>query len=41
MERFFDQFAWLSAPAPEAFARIGEPPGMTVIGPPLAQSDPV
>ncbi|MGI8557556.1 MAG: cupin domain-containing protein [Solirubrobacteraceae bacterium] len=41
MERFFDQFAALSAPEPEAFRSIGSPLGMDVIGPPLAQSDPV
>jgi Cupin domain len=40
MEQFFDQFAALSAPDPEAYARIGDPLGMKVIGPPLAQSDP-
>ncbi len=41
MERFFDQFAALSAPDPKAFAQIGDPLGMKVVGPPLAQSDPV
>jgi hypothetical protein len=41
MERFFDRFAALSAPDPRAFASIGGPLGMEVIGPPLAQSDPV
>ena len=41
MERFFDGFSALSAPDPQAFARIGGPLGMEVIGPPLAQSDPV
>ena len=41
MEHFFDRFAALSAPDPEAFGKIGEPLGMKVIGPPLAQSDPV
>ena len=40
MERFFDQFASLQAPQPEAFARIGRPLGMEVLGPPLGQSDP-
>jgi quercetin dioxygenase-like cupin family protein len=38
-ERFFDDFASLATPDPVAFARIGEPIGMNVIGPPLAQSD--
>ena len=41
MERFFDRFAALSAPDPEAFRSIGAPLGMEVVGPPLAQSDPV
>jgi quercetin dioxygenase-like cupin family protein len=41
MERFFDEFATLSAPDPEAFAEIGSPLGMTILGPPLAQSDPL
>ena len=41
MERFFDGFAALSEPDPEAFGSIGGPLGMKVIGPPLAQSDPV
>jgi quercetin dioxygenase-like cupin family protein len=41
MERFFDRFAALSGPDPEAFGRIGGPLGMEVIGPPLAQSEPV
>jgi quercetin dioxygenase-like cupin family protein len=41
MERFFDRFAALSVPDPEAFGNIGGPLGMEVIGPPLAQSDPV
>ncbi|MGN6871854.1 MAG: cupin domain-containing protein [Solirubrobacteraceae bacterium] len=35
MERFFDEFAALPSPDPEAFARIGEPVGMKVLGPPL------
>jgi quercetin dioxygenase-like cupin family protein len=39
MERFFDEFASLATPDPAAFVRIGEPIGMNVIGPPLAQSD--
>ena len=41
MEHFFDRFAELSAPDPGAFRSIGEPLGMDVVGPPLAQSDPV
>lgn len=41
MEHFFDRFAELSTPDPEAFRSIGEPLGMDVVGPPLAQSDPV
>jgi quercetin dioxygenase-like cupin family protein len=41
MERFFDRFASLSAPDLDAFGRIGGPLGMTVLGPPLAQSDPL
>jgi quercetin dioxygenase-like cupin family protein len=39
MERFFDQFAELSASDPNAFHAIGEPLGMTVLGPPLQQPD--
>jgi hypothetical protein len=31
MERFFDGFAALSEPDPEAFGRIGGPLGMTVV----------
>jgi quercetin dioxygenase-like cupin family protein len=41
MERFFDEFATLSAPDPEAFAQLGDPVGMKILGPPLAQSDPL
>lgn len=41
MERFFDEFASLPAPDPQAFAKVGAPLGMTVLGPPLAQSDPL
>lgn len=41
MERFFEGFAALSAPDPDAFRSIGEPLGMEVIGPPLAESDPM
>jgi quercetin dioxygenase-like cupin family protein len=39
MEHFFDRFAALSAPDPEAFKSIGGPLGMEVVGPPLAQSE--
>ena len=41
MERFFDEFAGLSAPEQDDFAKIGDPLGMKVLGPPLAQSDPL
>jgi quercetin dioxygenase-like cupin family protein len=41
MERFFDRFASVSAPDLDTFGRIGGPLGMTVLGPPLAQSDPL
>jgi len=41
MERFFERFASLSAPKAEDFASIGAPLGMTVLGPPLAQSHPL
>ncbi len=41
LEHFFDDFAALEAPGPEDFARIGEGVGMTVLGPPLAVSDPL
>ncbi len=41
METFFDQVALLSAPGTSDFVTIGGPLGMTVLGPPLAQSDPV
>lgn len=40
MERFFDGFAALDAPDSGAFARIGAEAGMSVVGPPLAQSEP-
>ena len=40
MERFFDRFAALSAPDPDAFAQIGGPLGMEVVGPPLSRCDP-
>jgi quercetin dioxygenase-like cupin family protein len=41
MERFFDNFAALEAPGPTAFATVGAEVGVAVVGPPLAQSDPV
>ena len=41
MERFFEQFALFHEPGPSDFAKIGAPLGMTILGPPLAQSDPV
>jgi glyoxylate utilization-related uncharacterized protein len=41
MERFFDEFAALEAPDPGAFQRVAAKVGMDVVGPPLAQSDPV
>jgi quercetin dioxygenase-like cupin family protein len=41
MEAFFERFAELSAPDPSAFKTIGGGVGMDVVGPPLAQSDPV
>ena len=40
MERFFDRFAELSALDRDAFRAIGEPLGMTVLGPPLEQPGP-
>jgi quercetin dioxygenase-like cupin family protein len=40
MERFFDEFASRAAPERADFATIGDPLGMKVLGPPLAQSDP-
>ena len=40
MERFFDGFAASDAPDSGAFARIGAEAGMSVVGPPLAQSEP-
>jgi quercetin dioxygenase-like cupin family protein len=40
MEHFFEGFAALEAPDSGAFARIGAEVGMSVVGPPLAQSDP-
>lgn len=41
MERFFDDFAALEAPGPDAFETVGAEVGMEVVGPPLAESDPV
>jgi quercetin dioxygenase-like cupin family protein len=41
MEHFFDRFAALEAAGPEAFKTVGATVGMDVVGPPLAQSDPV
>jgi quercetin dioxygenase-like cupin family protein len=43
MERFFDRFAELPAGRvePATFAELGRDAGMTVLGPPLAVSDPV
>jgi quercetin dioxygenase-like cupin family protein len=43
MEAFFDRFATVSADdvGPAVFKELGEPAGMTVVGPPLAQSHPV
>jgi quercetin dioxygenase-like cupin family protein len=43
LERFFERFAELpdDASVPEAFRRLGSQAGMDVVGPPLAQSDPL
>jgi quercetin dioxygenase-like cupin family protein len=41
MERFFEGFAALEEPGPEAFETVGAAVGVEVVGPPLAQSDPV
>jgi quercetin dioxygenase-like cupin family protein len=41
MERFFDGFAALETPGPAAFETVGAEVGVHVVGPPLAQSDPV
>lgn len=38
MERFFDRFAALEAPGPDAFETVGAGVGMAVVGPPLAQA---
>ncbi len=40
MERFFDAFAALRGPGPEAFAEAAVPAGMAVVGPPLAATHP-
>jgi quercetin dioxygenase-like cupin family protein len=41
MERFFERFAALESPGPDAFATLGAEVGMAAVGPPLAESDPV
>lgn len=41
MERFFERFAALDTPDADAFSTVGAEVGMTVVGPPLALSDPV
>jgi hypothetical protein len=43
MESFFERFAELSRSEldPSTFARLGAEVGMTVLGPPLAISDPL
>jgi quercetin dioxygenase-like cupin family protein len=41
MERFFEGFAALEEPGPEAFETVGAAVGVEVVGPPLARSDPV
>ena len=41
MERFFDGFAALETPGPAAFETVGAEVGMDVVGPPLAESDPL
>ena len=41
MERFFEGFAESDVSGPDAFTTIGAEVGMVVVGPPLAQSDPV
>lgn len=40
MERFFERFAALEAPDPDAFTTIGAEVGMAVVGRPLADSEP-
>ncbi len=41
MERFFERFAALEAPGPDAFTTIGAEVGMAVMGRPLAEAEPV
>lgn len=41
MERFFDGFAALATPGPAALEEVGAEVGVAVVGPPLAQSDPL
>jgi quercetin dioxygenase-like cupin family protein len=43
LERFFERFGQLpdDASVPEAFRALGSEAGMDVVGPPLAQSDPL
>jgi quercetin dioxygenase-like cupin family protein len=41
MERFFEGFAAFETPDPKGFAKAGAEVGMDVVGPPLAQSDPL
>ena len=41
MERFFDAFAAVEDPGPESFATAAKEAAMDVVGPPLAQSDPL
>lgn len=41
MERFFEGFAAVDAPDGRDFETIGAAAGMDVVGPPLAQSDPL
>lgn len=41
MERFFDSFAALGGAGPDAFRTAAAEAGMEVVGPPLAQSDPL
>ena len=39
MERFFDEFAGLESADADDFRKLGEPVGMTVLGPPLRPKD--
>jgi hypothetical protein len=43
MERFFERFSAVAGDgsAADAFATLADAAGMKVVGPPLAQSDPV